>query len=115
MVTERLKVSSKASEGLSLNPYCVGLWSLSVSEYSENGFVGRVLILIVLDYGHWDMIEEGIETWETVLILIVLDYGHWELGIWGIKKLLPSLNPYCVGLWSLRMEEISESKTSEKS
>ena len=40
----------------------------------------QVLILIVLDYGHWaEMWNKRLSTVKPVLILIVLDYGHWVI------------------------------------
>ena len=82
-----------------LNPYCFGLWSLSLLKDLGTDAV-KVLILIVLDYGHWVKPLMRFLKLVSVLILIVLDYGHWER-----KKMerIPasSLNPYCFGLWSL--------------
>ena len=40
-----------------------------------------VLILIVLDYGHWGVFNKYFVMTTTVLILIVLDYGHWGMTI----------------------------------
>ena len=66
------------------------------------GKPSSVLILIVLDYGHWVKKESDLYWGQLqVLILIVLDYGHWvrfHLRKW---RACQSLNPYCVGLWSL--------------
>ena len=108
-----------------LNPYCFGLWSLRLSRHSFMKRRQPVLILIVLDYGHWADDDLVAELKRRVLILIVLDYGHWAhtrllksteqrrlnpycFGLWSLRKrcelmasFLLSLNPYCFGLWSL--------------
>ena len=43
-----------------------------------------------------------------VLILIVLDYGHWVGGGVTYAMMWESLNPYCVGLWSLSKVSFEE-------
>ncbi len=61
----------------SLNPYCNGRWSLTTD---WNNWPKRIL---------------------TVLILIVMEDGHWQLTDIKIRVNTPSLNPYCNGRWSL--------------
>ena len=53
MVTEIFKeFRYVVDNGDGLNPYCVGLWSLSIRVSTESWEIENVLILIVLDYGH---------------------------------------------------------------
>ena len=46
---DTINISLRAA---SLNPYCVGLWSLSALILIDSKMEVEVLILIVLDYGH---------------------------------------------------------------
>ena len=64
----------------SLNPYCSGIWSRSVSEEHPDSDCSCVLILIVVEYGL------------GVLSVLVKDIS------------VASLNPYCSGIWSRSLD-----------
>ena len=60
-----------------LNPYCNGRWSLTVLNLNKYNYGNLVLILIVMEDGHWQRRRKTSGTRQYVLILIVMEDGHW--------------------------------------
>ena len=83
-----------------LNPYCIGWYSLGSYVMVFKGQDG-VLILIVLDGILWAMVTLPTLLPCKVLILIVLDGILWGGYCFRTGFGHRSLNPYCIGWYSL--------------
>ena len=75
-------------------------------DYTQINLVLTVLILIVMEDGHWRADSDlDITVAAGVLILIVMEDGHWRSEGRSLQRVSMGLNPYCNGRWSLTLEE----------
>ena len=84
----------------SLNPCSNGICSLSY-EIRKKWCPNPVLILVLMEYAHWDSLASQFLTLSSVLILVLMEYAHWGTCKLRQRTKNPSLNPCSNGICSL--------------
>ena len=90
-----------------LNPCFNGIWSLRTSEPKSSGRTNPVLILVLMEYGLWE-----IKAWKLRFHSFGGCLNPCFNGIWSLSnnetnillQKVNSLNPCFNGIWSLRIE-----------
>ena len=88
-----------------LNPCCNGIYSMSLLfsfHQKQNLFV---LILVVMEYTQWDLLQQFLLLVLVVLILVVMEYTQWVLLALFFSSKSRRLNPCCNGIYSMRFHQ----------
>ena len=78
-----------------------GLWRIMNKVELVKAFV---LILVLMEYGLWRMKSPNFRAIIRVLILVLMEYGLWPVRRWLTASKRLSLNPCSNGIWSLTDE-----------